>query len=192
MIDFCNLSSAEGILTIRCKETGEILVNKRNAIHFGNLSPSIASALAGSADGHIKYLSFGNGGTSLTPSGTIFYRSPNVSTLRDENADLYNETYKKDVSVGTTENNVAVELSESTYADVVITCTLGFGEPTGQDLVDNAGDFDGAFVFDEIGVKNGDGDGVLLTHVLFHPVQKTLNRSLEVEYVIRIQMGSAD
>jgi hypothetical protein len=30
----------------------------------------------------------------------------------------------------------------------------------------------------------------MLTHVIFHPVQKSANRSLEIIYTLRIQMGA--
>ena len=45
------------------------------------------------------------------------------------------------------------------------------------------------FVFDELGLRsyNPDGVGKLLTHVIFHPVQKSLNRLLQIDYTIRIQ-----
>lgn len=32
---------------------------------------------------------------------------------------------------------------------------------------------------------------LMLTHVIFHPIQKSANRSLEIIYTLRIQMGSA-
>jgi hypothetical protein len=32
---------------------------------------------------------------------------------------------------------------------------------------------------------------IMLTHVIFHPVQKSANRSLEIIYTLRIQMGSS-
>ena len=179
--------SAEGFVVIRDGITKEILVEQQNAVHFGNLSAAIAMALAGDADGHITYVAFGNGATSITALGTIFYRTPNVSLLRDETAALYNETYQKDVSVGTDENNVSVVLSNVNYADVKVTVTLGFGEPADQDLIDNATNNDGDYVFDEMGLKTA--DGLLLTHIVFHPVQKALNRIIEVEYTLRIQMG---
>ena len=44
-------------------------------------------------------------------------------------------------------------------------------------------------MFDELGLKsyNPDGIGKLLTHVVFHPVQKSLNRLLQIDYTIRVQ-----
>jgi hypothetical protein len=67
------------------------------------------------------------------------------------------------------------------------------------------------FVFNEIalfsGPKLNNGDAsievdiptflanpqtLMLTHVIFHPVQKSANRSLEILYTLRIQMGSVD
>ena len=73
--------SSEGFLKITDKITKEVLLEQKNAVHFGNLSAAIAKALAGDSDGHIKYVEFGNGGTSITELGTIFYRSPNVSVF---------------------------------------------------------------------------------------------------------------
>jgi hypothetical protein len=32
---------------------------------------------------------------------------------------------------------------------------------------------------------------LMLTHVIFHPIQKAANRSLEIIYTLRIQMGSS-
>ena len=45
------------------------------------------------------------------------------------------------------------------------------------------------FIFDELGLRSysADGTGKLLTHVVFHPVQKSLNRLLQIDYTIRVQ-----
>lgn len=180
-------AKAYGIVKITDAESGEVVRHVQNAVHFGNLSAAIAKALAGDDDGHIRWMAFGNGGTSITSEGTIFYRAANVSTIRDESADLYNETYRKDISVDTDQNNITVILTNSNFADIKMTATLDFGEPAGQDILDNATSNDGDFVFDEIGIRTF--EDVLITHVLFHPVQKSLNRIFEVEYTLRIIMG---
>ena len=61
----------------------------------------------------------------------------------------------------------------------------------GQAVFDNSQDLNGQFVFDELGLKSfnpeGPNTGLLLTHVIFHPVQKSLNRMIQVDYTIRIQ-----
>ena len=50
---------------------------------------------------------------------------------------------------------------------------------------------DGNFIFDEIGLKSkaatGRNTGLLLTHVVFHPVQKSANRLIQVIYTIRVR-----
>lgn len=189
MLDLTNAKSCIGFLVIKDSETNEIVLEKQNAIHFGNLSVAIAKAMAGLPEGHVRFMAFGNGGSSITTNGTIFYRSPVTSLLRDETAALYNETYVKDFSINDEKNNVTVVLTNPRYADIIIKCTLDFGEPAGQELLDNASSNDGDFVFDEIAIKSNDATPLLLTHVIFHPVQKSLNRSFEIEYTIRIQMG---
>ena len=77
------------------------------------------------------------------------------------------------------------------YSDVLVTCLLDYGEPAGQFAFDNASTLDSPFVFDELGLKGfsaaGPGAGKLLTHVVFHPVQKSLNRLIQIDYTIRIQ-----
>ena len=69
------------------------------------------------------------------------------------------------------------------------TCLLDYGEPNGQDAVDNATNTEGTYVFDELGLVsyNANGTGNLLTHVIFHPVQKSLNRLIQIDYTVRIQ-----
>ena len=70
-----------------------------------------------------------------------------------------------------------------------ITCLLDYGEPSGQDAFDTASEADSLYVFDELGLKaySTDGEGRLLTHVIFHPVQKSLNRLIQIDYTVRVQ-----
>jgi hypothetical protein len=136
---------------------------------------------------------FGNGGTIVDPTGLISYLTPNTIGI---NTGLYNQTYQKIVdqnsieNVDPTRNKMEVRhISGATYSDVIITCFLDYGEPDGQEAFDNSQDLDGTFVFDELGLRSYDpaGQGKLLTHVVFHPVQKSLNRLLQIDYTIRIQ-----
>jgi hypothetical protein len=66
---------------------------------------------------------------------------------------------------------------------------LDFGEPSGQLAFDNSSNLDGQYVFDELGLVGYDSTGneILLTHVIFHPVQKSLNRMIQIDYTVRIQ-----
>lgn len=187
-----------GHVLIRDKQTGEVLMDKFNAIHYENMSLTIARALANRADGHIHEMHFGNGASTVSGTGAITYFPPNV-VGRD--ADLYNRTYYKVVddesslNTNSEKNRVdVVNLPEGLrYSDIVITCTLDYNEPAGQPAYDDATDFENDFVFDEIGLKAfsplGAGRGLLLSHVVFHPIQKSLNRIIEIVYTVRVQMA---
>lgn len=187
-----------GHVTIRDVETGEILVDKDNAINFENFSISLARTLANKPDSWIQEMVFGNGGAKVSETGSITYLPPNVI---GETAQLYNQTYRKVVddqnpyNVNPTKNFITVNhTSGTTYSDVVITCNLDLGEPSGQSAFDTATTLtgtDSTYVFSELGLKSynsaGPNTGRLLTHVIFSPVQKSLNRQIEVVYTIRIQ-----
>jgi len=77
----------------------------------------------------------------------------------------------------------------ATYSDLLVSCLLDFGEPSGQLAFDNSSNLDGQYVFDELGLVGYDSTGneILLTHVIFHPVQKSLNRMIQIDYTVRIQ-----
>jgi hypothetical protein len=84
-----------------------------------------------------------------------------------------------------------VHLNNKTYADIVVYCRLDYNEPSDQQAFDDAVDAENSYVFDEIGLKSYDPTGTprLLTHCMFHPFQKALNRSYDIEYTIRIYLG---
>jgi hypothetical protein len=183
----------EGHIKIWDPESGEVFQDKRNAIHYENISVAMANSLSNSGKGWIHQMVFGNGGTIVDPTGLISYLTPNTIGI---NTGLYNQTYQKIVdqnsieNVDPTRNKMEVRhISGATYSDVIITCFLDYGEPDGQEAFDNSQDLDGTFVFDELGLRSYDpaGQGKLLTHVVFHPVQKSLNRLLQIDYTIRIQ-----
>ena len=58
-----------GHILIRDTETGEELINKRNAIHYGNMARLLAQLLNNDTNGRIFYMAFGNGGTSVDTAG---------------------------------------------------------------------------------------------------------------------------
>ena len=184
-----------GHIKITDPETGEVLVNKANAIHYENISEAMAYSLANKGRNFIFEMHFGNGGTTVDPTGVINYLPPNVRT---QNSDLYNPTYYKtvddvsDTNTDPVQNKMEVRHVPGTvYSDIVVTCLLDYNEPSGQENFDNSTDLNGSYVFDEWGLKGynsaGAGLGKLLTHVIFHPVQKSLNRRIQVEYTVRIQ-----
>lgn len=181
-----------GHLLITEIETGKVLLDKSNAIHFENMSIAIARSLANLSNGPIYQMCFGNGGSTVNGLGIITYLPPNV---QGQNADLYNQTYEKIVDAGisgsTDTNMTIVHQTNALFSDIVINCVLGFGEPAGQSAFDDATDTNGDFLFDEVGLKtqSDNNDEMLLSHVIFSPIQKSLNRSLKVQYTIRIQMA---
>jgi len=188
----------QGHLLIRDAETGEELVNKRNAIHFGNMAFVIANALSywQTENNGIYHMAFGNGGSDVLNTGAINYKTTNTGSIRDDSAGLYNKTYHKLIGQSKTtdsKNNVDIITSSSSYTDLQITCTLDFGEPSTQATSDTAqSDSSTDFIFDELGIYAHNSGGIsseyLLTHVIFHPVQKSLNRVIEIVYTIRVQL----
>jgi len=195
MKDETNMN-VSGHILIRDKETGEELVNKRNAIHYGNLGALIAEGLQNQSNKIIHFMAFGNGGSSVDSSGTVLYKAPNTSESTEPTASLFNETFSKVVSSTSANNDTAnnkIELSSGTnYTDLKITCTLGLSEPSGQENFDTATNQNSNYIFDELGLKGfatSSDNAELLTHVIFHPVQKSLNRVIEVVYTVRIQLS---
>jgi len=194
-----NLSlKVEGFIKIFDPNTGEILVEKRNAINYENMSEALADTLSNRGFGYIYQMAFGNGASSIDETGVITYLPPNTT---GQNAALYNETYSKivdDTSVfnlDPTRNKMTVlHTSGNLYTDIVVQCLLDYGEPAGQMAFDNSTSTDSSYIFDELGLLanygvdvNGNPITRLLTHVVFHPVQKSLNRQIQIDYTVRIQ-----
>jgi hypothetical protein len=189
----------QGHIKIFDPESGEVYVDKRNAIHYENISEAIAYTLANKGQNYIYEMHFGNGGTSVDPTGIINYLPPNVNT---SNSNLYNPTFAKIVdntsalNADPTRNKMEIRhVPGRVYTDIVISCLLDYGEPTGQAAFDNSTNLEDTYTFDELGLKARSTDGSsgltttgkLLTHVIFHPVQKSLNRLIQIDYTVRIQ-----
>lgn len=188
----------DGFLKIYDPNNLEVFVDKHNAINYENMSEAIADTLSSRGYGEIYQMAFGNGGASVDETGIITYLPPNTT---GQNAALYNQTYEKivdDTSVfnlDPTRNKMTVNhTSGKLYTDILVQCLLDYGEPSGQAAFDNSTQTDTDFIFDELGLlanygTDSQGDVVtrLLTHVIFHPVQKSLNRQIQIDYTVRIQ-----
>jgi hypothetical protein len=186
--------SVIGFLKIYDPNNGEVFVDKKNAINYENISLSMAQTLADRNTGYIYGMAFGNGGSSVDPTGVITYLPPNTV---GQNANLYNETFFKVVDDNEAANTDTVNnfmqvlhTPGKIYSDILVRCLLDYGEPAGQQAFDNSTNVNGEYVFDELGLKTWNGSATdlrLITHVIFHPVQKSLNRQIQIDYTVRIQ-----
>lgn len=191
--------SFKGHVLIRDVNTGEVLLDKFNAIHAENMSEAIALSLTNNATGHVHEMVFGNGASTVSGTGAITYFPPNVTGSA---ATLYNQTYRKVIDDQSPlmpvqdrggKNKLDVQHTANVaYTDIIVTCTLDYSEPSGQEAFDDSSATEGLYVFDELGLKAFDpvpGSGKLLTHVIFHPIQKSLNRVIEIVYTLRVYMA---
>lgn len=193
--------SVKGHITITDvtdKENPVVLVDKDNSINYENMSEAIADSLSSRGYGEIYQMAFGNGGASVDETGVITYLPPNTT---GQNAALYNQTYAKIVddtslfNLDPTRNKMTVyHTTGKVYTDIVVQCLLDYGEPAGQAAFDNSTQTDSSYIFDELGLlanygtdENGNVITRLLTHVIFHPVQKSLNRQIQIDYTVRVQ-----
>jgi hypothetical protein len=200
--------SIETFIVIKDLDTGDILCEGSNAIHQENMSTAIAQSIARGTGFFISEMHFGNGASITGIDGTITYRIPNVTGI---SADLHKPTYFRVVdeedlnNPDSTENRVTVtHTNGTTYADTIVTATLDYDDPDASDSVfnivnvtqqslDATTSVNGEFVFDEIGLKTRGDTGVntgnLLTHFIFHPVEKLANQRIQIVYTLRVQAG---
>tara|TARA_B110000977_G_C10730704_1_gene358914 strand:- start:109 stop:579 length:471 start_codon:yes stop_codon:yes gene_type:complete len=156
------------------------------------MSIALSSLLAKKEDDalgafNIATLELGNGGTTIDGSGNVFYKTPNVATT---NSTLYAQTYSKNVvpAVADVQNKIDVTThAGQVYSDTVVTATLLYAEPAAQGAIDNDNGA-GSYVFDEMALQTASGK--CLTHLIFHPIEKSANRQLEIIYTIRITAGA--
>ena len=188
----------QGHIKIFNPETKEVFIDKRNAIHYENMSEALALSVSNKGTGYISEMWFGNGGTTVDTTGVITYLPTNTNV---QNADLYSPQYYKIVddtnatNTDPTRNKIVVTHTPGfVYTDIIVSCLLDYGEPSGQAAFDNSTQTDSNYIFDELGLlanygtdANGNVITRLLTHVIFHPVQKSLNRQIQIDYTVRIQ-----
>lgn len=187
--------NVHGHIKISNPVTGEVYVDKDNAINKEAMSYAIALCLSGDTTGHFYELDLGNGGATVNGTGAITYFGPNVTGL---NAQLYNQTFSKIIdqrfysSSATSPNNEnASHTAGTTFSDIQINCLLDYNEPAGQSAFDNGTNINSTYTFNEMGLRtfnSTSGGGYLVTHVIFSPVQKALNVQIQILYTIRISL----
>ena len=120
--------NVEGHIKIFDPESGEVFVDKRNAIHYENMSEALALSIGNKTTAFIHEVALGNGGTSVDPTGVITYLPANSS---GQSANLYNPTYYKVVddtsSLNTDPVRNKIQVSHTSslvYTDIVVSCLL--------------------------------------------------------------------
>lgn len=159
--------------------------DKKNAVHKENMSVAIARAMSGSPDGQVYTLNFGTGGATIDSLEQVVYASPNVEgSAADLNTPVYQEAVDATRGAPAGNSMSVLHVVETEFSDLEIRCVLDKTEPAGQANFDNVSQsMAGQFTFDELGVKTR--DGLLLTHFVFNPIQKTSNRIMTVVYTLR-------
>ncbi len=188
--------NVKGHVNIIDKTSGEVLLDRFNAIHPQNMSRIIARALAHETNGHIYQLKLGNGGSNIQPDFSIQYLPPNIV---GSGSTLYNETYSEIIdasspSVGVGNSVVSSPATAPSIASIVtITCEVAVDEPAGQPLSEGENtDPEAPFVFDELGLFSADTPTpLMLSHIIFSPIEKTANRSLLITYTLTISVDNA-
>ena len=185
----------QGFVKIKDLNTGEILRDVENAVNPETMSLVIASMLQGNNGKYLYELHLGNGGLVIDETGNITYKNVEENLTLGPVAELYNPLYYKVVDANDDINNslptrnfvTVSHLDGLPYTDLVITCTLEDNEPVWTDGVSTNGEL----IFNELGLKsrgnNGVNSGYLLSHVVFEPVVKNVNRVIQIEYTLRIR-----
>jgi hypothetical protein len=144
----------KGFVEIFDKETGELLLSKSNAIHYGNMAYIVAQALTGNTDATLYYMAFGNGATSVDTTGKIVYKPPRVTEAYEAGATLYSRTYEKRIDADNGDDTTGIRvIPGQSFSDIKVTCTLNYNEPSedeGAQPFDNSIDNNGLYVFDEM------------------------------------------
>lgn len=185
----------QGFVKIKDLNTGEIIRDVENAVNPETMSLVIASMLQGNNGKYLYELHLGNGGLVIDETGNITYKNVEENLTLGPVAELYNPLYYKVVDANDDINNsfptrnfvTVSHLDGLPYTDLVITCTLEDSDPIWTDGVSTNGEL----IFNELGLKsrgtNGLNSGYLLSHVVFEPVVKNVNRVIQIEYTLRIR-----
>ncbi len=199
-------TTVAGHVQIIDKATGEVLVDKSNAIHPKNMATAIARGLSNAANFQIFKLKLGNRGTYIDGTQQIVFNPPIPS---GDAADLYNPTYVEvvddsDTGVGVGNSVTFTNIPASTNTRVIVTCVVSANEG-----FDNASDTNNSgqieagtaspYFFDELGLFTKQTSGLssdlnptgelMLSHLIFSPIEHTGNRELVIVYTLTISVS---
>jgi hypothetical protein len=198
-------TTVSGHVLVTDRATGEVLVDNHNAIHPQNMATAIARGLSNSANFQIFKMKLGNQGTYIDNTQQIVFRPAN--TIGNA-ADLYNPTWVEVVdesqsSIGVGNSVVFSQVPLSTTSRVIVTAIIASNEainnPTDGGDGDPSLNPEGNFFFDELGLftkqttgtdfqMNPDGE-LMLTHLIFSPIEHTGNRELTIVYTLTISVS---
>jgi hypothetical protein len=193
-------------------DQGTCLLDKHNAIHPKNMATAIARGLSNTANYQIYKIKLGNQGTYIDSTQQIVFRPPNTT---GDTADLYNPTYAEIVddanaSVGVGNSVTFSNVPASTNTRVIITAVISANEainratdeadsatPTADPDTDATLDPDSQFFFDELGLFTKETSGTLLdgagelmlSHLIFSPIEHTGSRELTIVYTLTISVS---
>jgi hypothetical protein len=171
----CLMTEIKGHVTIKNAATGEVLLDKNNAIHSTNMSRAIARGLSREPNYYIYRIAFGNGGSFIDAASNVVLRAPNDGNKGDGwESRLYNETYSEvvdeiDTNFGLNVDGIgggAVPADDpagggvasqevGTKSNVVVTMYINQNEPTGQLSTSSISSPTGEetdFIFNELGL----------------------------------------
>lgn len=194
---------------VQILQDGVVIREKKNAIHPANMAIAIARGLSNSANNQVFKMKLGNQGTYVDSSQQIVFRPPNVTGAT---ADLYNPTYVEIVddessTVGVGNSVTFTSIPSSTSTRVIVTCVISSNEAVNRttdgadgstgDGLDGVDDdpTEGEFFFDELGLFTSglgtpsllnEDDELMLSHLVFSPIEHTSNRELTIIYTLTI------
>ena len=79
-------------------DLGNVLLDRKNAVHPQNMARVISRALSNEGNYFIHRIAYGNGGTVVDPTGLVNFKTPNDGLspdLQEWRSRLYNETYSE-------------------------------------------------------------------------------------------------
>lgn len=201
-------TNVSGHVLIKDRSTGEVLRDEYNAIHPKNMATVIARGLSNAANGTVFKMKLGNQGTFINTSQQIEFRSP--ITVGD-NANLYNQTWVEivddgDVSVSSGNSVTFTNIPSSSNTRVIVTAVI-----SSYEAADNASDTnpvggttnpESRYFFDELGLftkgTGAEASGavsspttgeLMLSHLIFSPIEHTGNRELVIVYTLTISVS---